>query len=88
MLYEVITLAANMTAGHIILAVLAGFLTLGGLGFGSMVAVKGASAFGFFAITAFEIATPLSTKPWAIKTGAMTPSTTSMVRQTQSYNFV
>lgn len=51
-----IRLAANMTAGHIILAVLAGFLTLSDLGIGSMVAVKGASAFGFFAITAFEIA--------------------------------
>ena len=51
-----IRLAANMTAGHIILAVLAGFLTLGGLGVGSMIAVKGASAFGFFAITGFEIA--------------------------------
>ena len=50
-----IRLAANMTAGHIILAVLAGFLTLS-MGIGTAVMVKGASAFGFFAITAFEIA--------------------------------
>ncbi len=50
-----IRLAANMTAGHIILAVLSGFLIIDGLGIGSLIAVKGASAFGFFAITAFEI---------------------------------
>ncbi len=51
-----IRLAANMTAGHIILAVLSGFLVMTGLSVGSAIAVKGASAFGFFAITAFEIA--------------------------------
>ncbi len=50
-----IRLAANMTAGHIILAVLGGFLTLS-MGWGTAVMVKGASAFGFFAITGFEIA--------------------------------
>lgn len=51
-----IRLTANMTAGHIILAVLMGFLTqqidsivVAGL-------VKGASGFGYLAITAFEIA--------------------------------
>ena len=50
-----IRLAANMTAGHIILAVLAGFLVPAAWSIGTSVAV-GASAFGFFAITAFEIA--------------------------------
>jgi F-type H+-transporting ATPase subunit a len=51
-----IRLTANMTAGHIILAVLMGFLTqqidsivVAGL-------VKAASGFGYLAITAFEIA--------------------------------
>lgn len=52
-----IRLTANMTAGHIILAVLMGFLTLktadlGGAAFG----VYPASAAGYLAITAFEIA--------------------------------
>ena len=50
-----IRLTANMTAGHIILAVLAGFLTLE-MGVLTSVLVKGASAAGFLAITAFEIA--------------------------------
>ena len=50
-----IRLAANMTAGHIILAVLAGFLTLP-MGWGTAIMVRGASGFGLFAITAFEIA--------------------------------
>ena len=49
-----IRLAANMTAGHIILAVLASFLTAS-LSFGAAVLVKSASGFGFLAITAFEI---------------------------------
>lgn len=51
-----IRLTANMTAGHIILAVLMGFLTLH---FDSVVVaglVKGASGFGYLAITGFEIA--------------------------------
>ena len=52
-----IRLTANMTAGHIILAVLMGFLTLkfadlGGAAFG----VYPASALGYLAISAFEIA--------------------------------
>jgi F-type H+-transporting ATPase subunit a len=50
-----IRLTANMTAGHIILAVLSGFL----LGMGASVGASigaGASALGFLAITAFEIA--------------------------------
>jgi len=50
-----IRLTANMTAGHIILAVLSGFL----LGMGQSVGASigaGASAVGFLAITAFEIA--------------------------------
>lgn len=49
-----IRLAANMTAGHIILAVLAGFLTAH-LSAAAAALVWPASAFGFFAITAFEI---------------------------------
>ncbi len=49
-----IRLAANMTAGHIILAVLASFLTAG-LSFGAKLAVWPAAGFGLFAITAFEI---------------------------------
>jgi F-type H+-transporting ATPase subunit a len=53
-----IRLAANMTAGHIILAVLASFLTLS-MGWGTAIMVKSASGFGFFAITAFEIAIAL-----------------------------
>lgn len=51
-----IRLTANMTAGHIILAVLMSFLTLS---FDSAIVaglVKGASGFGYLAITAFEIA--------------------------------
>jgi F-type H+-transporting ATPase subunit a len=51
-----IRLWANMTAGHIILAVLIGFLSMSFQSIGSAIAVKGASAFGYFAITAFEIA--------------------------------
>ncbi len=53
-----IRLAANMTAGHIILAVLSGFLVKEFVEISTpeLVAVLGASAFGFFAITAFEIA--------------------------------
>ena len=50
-----IRLTANMTAGHIILAVLSGFL----LGFGHSIGASigaGASAVGYLAITAFEIA--------------------------------
>jgi F-type H+-transporting ATPase subunit a len=50
-----IRLTANMTAGHIILAVLGGFLTMAISSVGAAVAV-GASAFGYFAITVFEIA--------------------------------
>ena len=51
-----IRLFANMTAGHIILAVLSGFL-VGLVSFGgSAIAVAVSSAFGFAAITAFEIA--------------------------------
>ncbi len=52
-----IRLTANMTAGHIILAVLMSFLTLGlkDLG-GAAFGVYPASAFGYLAITAFEIA--------------------------------
>jgi F-type H+-transporting ATPase subunit a len=51
-----IRLWANMTAGHIILAVLVGFLGMSFQSIGSAIAVKGASAFGYFAISAFEIA--------------------------------
>ncbi|MCE9637213.1 MAG: F0F1 ATP synthase subunit A [Planctomycetes bacterium] len=51
-----IRLWANMTAGHIILAVLSGFLSMTFASIGSAIAVKGASAFGFLAITGFEIA--------------------------------
>lgn len=51
-----IRLWANMTAGHIILAVLVGFLSMSFESIGSAIAVKGASAFGYFAITGFEIA--------------------------------
>jgi F-type H+-transporting ATPase subunit a len=50
-----IRLTANMTAGHIILAVLAGFLLLMGQSVGASIGA-GASAFGYLAITAFEIA--------------------------------
>jgi len=52
-----VRLTANMTAGHIILAVLMGFLTieLSQLG-ASALGVYPASAFGYLAITAFEIA--------------------------------
>jgi F-type H+-transporting ATPase subunit a len=49
-----IRLTANMTAGHIILAVLMGFL-VGELTFGQRFLVWPPSAFGFLAITAFEI---------------------------------
>lgn len=51
-----IRLWANMTAGHIILAVLSGFLGMAFHSIGVAIAVKGASALGFFAITGFEIA--------------------------------
>jgi len=51
-----IRLTANMTAGHIILAVLMGFLTLQVDSFAVAALVRTASGFGFFAITAFEIA--------------------------------
>jgi F-type H+-transporting ATPase subunit a len=50
-----IRLTANMTAGHIILAVLGGFLLLMAHGVGASIGA-GASAFGYLAITAFEIA--------------------------------
>jgi F-type H+-transporting ATPase subunit a len=50
-----IRLTANMTAGHIILAVLMGFL-LQQLSFGAAALVYPASGFGYLAITAFEIA--------------------------------
>lgn len=50
-----IRLTANMTAGHIILAVLSGFLLLMGASVGASIGA-GASAFGYLAITAFEIA--------------------------------
>ena len=50
-----IRLTANMTAGHIILAVLGGFLLMMGESVGSSIGA-GASAFGYLAITAFEIA--------------------------------
>lgn len=53
-----IRLTANMTAGHIILAVLVGFLTLQ-MGVGVSILVKGASALGYAAITAFEVAIAL-----------------------------
>lgn len=51
-----IRLTANMTAGHIILAVLMGFLTVSLDSFVVAALVKGASGFGYLAITAFEIA--------------------------------
>lgn len=58
-----IRLTANMTAGHIILAVLIGFLShafkdavTGEIAWGTTAAVWIPSAFGYFAITAFEIA--------------------------------
>lgn len=51
-----IRLWANMTAGHIILAVLSGFLGMAFHSFAVAAAVKGASAFGYLAITGFEIA--------------------------------
>ena len=50
-----IRLAANMTAGHIILAVMIGFLTTS-LSVAAAALVYPAAAFGFFAITVFEIA--------------------------------
>jgi F-type H+-transporting ATPase subunit a len=51
-----IRLTANMTAGHIILAVLMGFLTVGLDSFVVAGLVRTASGFGYLAITAFEIA--------------------------------
>lgn len=48
-------LAANMTAGHIILAVLMGFLTHAFSSIGLKIAVWTPSAIGFAAITVFEI---------------------------------
>jgi F-type H+-transporting ATPase subunit a len=50
-----IRLTANMTAGHIILAVLGGFLLMMGQGIGATIGAS-ASAFGYLAITAFEVA--------------------------------
>jgi F-type H+-transporting ATPase subunit a len=50
-----IRLTANMTAGHIILAVLGGFLLAMGASVGASIGA-GASAFGYLAISAFEIA--------------------------------
>jgi len=50
-----IRLTANMTAGHIILAVLMGFL-VADLSVGEKVLVWPPSAFGYLAITAFEVA--------------------------------
>ena len=50
-----VRLAANMTAGHIILAVLMGFLTAAVHGVGMKLAVWLPSAIGFAAITVFEI---------------------------------
>ena len=50
-----IRLTANMTAGHIILAVLGGFLLMMGSSVGASIGA-GASAFGYLAISAFEIA--------------------------------
>jgi len=50
-----IRLTANMTAGHIILAVLMGFL-VGELTLGQKLLVWPPSAFGYLAISAFEIA--------------------------------
>jgi F-type H+-transporting ATPase subunit a len=50
-----IRLTANMTAGHIILAVLGGFMLLMGASVGASIGA-GASALGYLAITAFEIA--------------------------------
>jgi F-type H+-transporting ATPase subunit a len=50
-----VRLSANMTAGHIILAVLGGFLMMMGASAGASIGA-GASAFGYLAITAFEIA--------------------------------
>lgn len=50
-----IRLTANMTAGHIILAVLGGFLLMMGASVGASIGA-GASAIGYLAITAFEIA--------------------------------
>jgi len=51
-----IRLTANMTAGHIILAVLMGFLTLSMESVVVAGLVRGASGFGYLAILAFEIA--------------------------------
>jgi F-type H+-transporting ATPase subunit a len=50
-----IRLTANMTAGHIILAVLSSFLLAMGASVGASIGA-GASAFGYLAITGFEIA--------------------------------
>src|SRR6185295_10378794 len=49
-----IRLTANMTAGHIILAVLMGFLTVAIDSVAVSALVKAASGFGYLAITAFE----------------------------------
>jgi F-type H+-transporting ATPase subunit a len=51
-----IRLTANMTAGHIILAVLIGFLSHSFDGIGTTIAVKLPSALGYAAITGFEVA--------------------------------
>jgi len=51
-----IRLTANMTAGHIILAVLMGFLTVGLDSVAVAGIVKASSGAGYLAITAFEIA--------------------------------
>ncbi len=51
-----IRLTANMTAGHIILAVLMGFLTLAVESIATRGIVSLASGFGYLAITVFEIA--------------------------------
>lgn len=50
-----IRLTANMTAGHIILAVLSGFMVTFGHSVGASIGAS-ASALGYVAITAFEIA--------------------------------
>lgn len=51
-----IRLTANMTAGHIILAVLIGFLEHEFASIGTAIAVKTPSALGYAAITGFEVA--------------------------------
>ena len=51
-----IRLTANMTAGHIILAVLIGFLSQHFDSVGTSIAVKVPSALGYAAITGFEVA--------------------------------